>query len=206
MFTATTTDINRGIIKSCGCMKSELLSKAHLQDLTGKTFGELYVIRRNKEAQVNGHKTTTMYDCQCSCGNIITVERSKLISRGQKSCGCKNSIGELNINKLLTDNNINYISQYTNQSLKTQNNGFLRFDFAILDKENNVIRLIEFDGPQHTKTVEYFNKTDLLKEVQARDELKNNYAKNNSIPLVRIPYYKRDIIKIEELLGDQFLI
>lgn len=50
------------------------------------------------------------------------------------------------------------------------------------------------------------HKTDLLKEVQARDELKNNYAKNNSIPLVRIPYYKRDTIKIEELLGDQFLI
>lgn len=202
IFTATTTDINKQKVKSCGCMKSKLLSEAHLQDLTGKTFGELYVLKRNKEAQKGGHKKQTMYDCQCSCGNIITVERGKLVSRGQSSCGCKNSIGELHINKLLSQNKINYISQYTNSNLISPNNGYLRFDFAILNDENKIIRLIEFDGPQHYTNINYFNNND----ISFRDNLKNNYAKEHQIPLVRIPYYKRDCLKLEDLLGDKFLI
>lgn len=203
IFTATTTEINKGTRKSCGCMKSQLLSEAHLQDLTGQTFGELYVLRRNKEAQVGGHKTSTMYDCECSCGNIITVERSKLVSRGQSSCGCKQSIGELHINKILTTNNIIYQSQYTTSELRTEKGGNLRFDFAILDSEGKVIRLIEFDGPQHQENDIFFGKGN---EIVKRDNVKNQYAKEKSIPLVRIPYYKRDTLTLKDLLGDQFLI
>ena len=202
IFTATTTEINKGTRKSCGCMKSQLLSQAHLQDLTGQIFGELTVLRRNKEAQVEGHKTTTMYDCQCSCGNIITVERGKLVSRGQSSCGCKQSIGELHIHKILKNNNINYKSQYTCSELKTDKNGFYKFDFAILDEQNQIIRLIEFDGPQHEKESNFFND----KELQHRDNFKNAFAKNKNIPLVRIPYYKRDCLTIEDLMGNKFLI
>ena len=55
------------------------------------------------------------------------------MSRGQQSCGCKNSIGELHINSILNSNNIKYKSQYTNKELLTENKGYLRFDFAILD-------------------------------------------------------------------------
>lgn len=46
-FVATTTDINKQKQKSCGCMKSKLTSKAHLQDITGETFGELTVLHRD---------------------------------------------------------------------------------------------------------------------------------------------------------------
>lgn len=206
IFTATTTNINKQRAKSCGCMKSQLLSQAHLQDLTGKTFGELYVLRRNKEKQIARNRTNTMYDCLCSCGNIITVERGKLISRGQSSCGCKNSIGELHINILLSQNKINYVSQYTNSDLISPNNGYLRFDFAILNDSNEVIRLIEFDGPQHNTNINYFKNNQIDLTLQARDNLKNNYAKEHQIPLIRIPYYKRDCLKLEDLLGNQFLI
>ena len=38
------------------------------------------------------------------------------------------------------------------------------------------------------------------------DNIKNEWCLKNNIRLIRIPYYKRDTIKIEELLGDQFLI
>jgi hypothetical protein len=87
----------------------------------------------------------TYWKCQCSCGNIISIHRSHLVDRGQSSCGCKNSIGELNINKILSDNNITYKSQYTNFDLRTDKNGYLRYDFAIMENDK-VIRLIEFDG------------------------------------------------------------
>ena len=46
-FVATTSDINKQKIKSCGCMKSYLSSKAHLQDITGQSFGDLTVIERD---------------------------------------------------------------------------------------------------------------------------------------------------------------
>lgn len=51
------------------------------------------------------------------------------------SCGCKQSIGELNINNILSKNNIKYKTQYTTKNLKTENNGYLRFDFAILNED-----------------------------------------------------------------------
>lgn len=202
IFIDTTTNIKKGFRKSCGCMASTLSGQAHLQDITGEMFGELYVIERDYNYPQKGKKPRTMWKCKCSCGNIISVDRNHLVNRGQSSCGCKNSIGELNINKLLTNNNINYKSQYTNNDLRTDKNGYLRYDFAILEN-NKVIRLIEFDGPQHYHQDNYFND---LENMKYRDNLKNNYAKKNNIPLVRIPYYKRDCITLEDLMGDRFLI
>lgn len=202
IFTATTTEINKGTRHSCGCMRKKLIGEAHLQDITGQVFGELKVIERDLERPQHGEKPRTYWKCQCSCGNIISVDRTHLVCRGQSSCGCKNSIGELHINKILSDNNIQYKSQYTNSDLETDKGGYLRFDFAIIENDK-VIRLIEFDGPQHKNIGYYFtNDTDIIN----RDNIKNEYAKKNCIPLVRIPYYKRDSITIEDLMGDQFII
>lgn len=203
IFTGTTTDINKGKIKSCGCMKSVLLSQAHFQDITGETYGDLLVIERDFNHPQNGKKPRTYWKCQCSCGNMVSVERTHLVNRGQSSCGCKQSIGELNIGKILQENNIKYQSQYTNSDLKTDKNGYLKYDFAILNN-NEVIRLIEFDGPQHIQKENFFGSS--LEIIQKRDNIKNNYAKSKSIPLVRIPYYKRDNLVLEDLMGDRFLV
>lgn len=202
IFTTTTTNINKQKVKSCGCMNKILISQAHFQDITGQVFGELIAIERDYNYPNEAKKPRTLWKCQCSCGNIISIDRTHLVNRGQSSCGCKNSIGELNINKILNNNNIAYKSQYTNTDLKTNNNGYLRFDFAILDKQQNVIRLIEFDGIQHFENVDFFQN----KNIKYRDTLKNQYAKDNNIPLVRIPYYKRDCLTLEDIMGDQFLI
>ena len=203
-FIDTTTNINKGKRKSCGCMTAQLSSQAHLQDLTGQQFGELTVLKRNFDHPQNGKKPRTYWWCLCSCGNIKSIERTHLIGRNQSSCGCKNSIGELNINKLLSSANIKYISQYTNIELKTENNGFLKFDFAIIDDNNNVKRLIEFDGIQHYEKIDNFFSP--LEIIQKRDKIKNLYAKKHKIPLVRIPYYKRDCLELEDLLGERFLV
>lgn len=203
IFVATTSEINKQKIKSCGCMSSYLTGKAHFQDLVGEIFGELEVLERDYNYPQHGKKPRTMWKCKCSCGNIISVSRSHLIGRNQSSCGCKNSIGELNINKILTENNIIYKSQYTNNDLRTNKNGYLKYDFAIFDNDK-VIRLIEFDGPQHFQQTNFFKEE--LEKIQERDNIKNSYAKNNNIPLVRIPYSKRDNLTLEDLLGDRFLI
>ena len=203
IFTTTTTNINREKTKSCGCLRAQFIGEAHLQDLTGQRFGELIVLGRNKEEQIKRNRSNTMYNCQCSCGNIIIVERGKLISRGQQSCGCKQSIGELHIHYLLNENHILYKSQYTNSALVSKSGGHLKFDFAILDENQNIIRLIEFDGNQHKNPNDFFYDTDNLQE---NDEIKNLYAKTHNIPLVRLPYNKRDNMTLEDLFGDKFLI
>ena len=201
-FVATTTEINKQTRKSCGCMKSILASKAHLQDLTGAIFGDLEVIERDFDHPQNGQKMRTYWRCKCKCGNLVSIERTHLVNRAKVSCGCQQSIGEYNIIQLLNNANIKYKSQYTNNLLQTENSGYLRFDFAILNDADEVIRLIEFDGPQHETVDNYFDD----KEIFTRYQIKNNYAKNNNIPLIRIPYYKRDTLTLEDIMGSRFLL
>ena len=112
-------------------------------ELTGQRFGKLTVIQENP---IRMNKKVR-WDCVCDCGNIITVESGNLKSGATCSCGClKESIGELNIEEILKENNINYIRQYKINI----NDRRYYFDFAILNEETKVIRLIEFDGIQHT--------------------------------------------------------
>lgn len=42
--------------------------------------------------------------------------------------------------------------------------------------------------------------------IKRRDNEKNEYALSHNIPLVRIPYWERDNITLDMLLGDQYLI
>ena len=75
-----------------------------------------------------------------------------------------------------------------------------RFDFYL--PEYN--RLIEYDGIQHYKERNFFK--DTLEEIQNRDIIKNNFALNNNIDLIRIPYWKQNSITINTILGNKYLV
>ena len=79
-----------------------------------------------------------------------------------------------------------------------------RYDFALYNIENpsKIIRLIEFDGQQHSKTS---TSSWANPNVWKRDEEKNLYAIENNIPLIRIPWYKKTITE-DELFGEKFLV
>ena len=72
----------------------------------------------------------------------------------------------------------------------------LRFDFY-LNKYNT---LIEFDGQQHFRPVDFFNGEEGFRLTQLRDNIKNEYCKNNNIPLLRISY--KEINNIENILNN----
>ena len=57
---------------------------------------------------------------------------------------------------------------------------------------------IEFDGVQHFKIVEKWGGVDGLKERQEKDNIKNEYCKNNNIHLLRIKYNENINIKLFE--------
>ena len=118
----------------------------------------------------------------------------------------KQSKGERNIEQVLKKHHIRYQKEYTFKGLVSSKGAPLRYDFAILDENFKVTRLIEFDGTQHVAPTEYFGGYKAFQKTREHDWLKNRYAKGHRIPLVRIPYSERDNITLEMLLGDKYLI
>lgn len=91
---------------------------------------------------------------------------------------------------------INFESQKKfNDCRNPKTNRKLKFDFFI-EKYN---LLIEFDGKQHYTSVAYMNTED----IQYRDRIKDEYAKDNNIKLLRIIY--NDINRINEILENEFV-
>ena len=83
-----------------------------------------------------------------------------------------------------------------------------RFDFAIYEN-NKIIRFIEFDGEQHyLENVKNsgWNTYEKYEYTLQSDLQKNQIAKDMNIPLVRIPYWERDNISLEILMGDKYII
>ena len=58
---------------------------------------------------------------------------------------------------------------------------------------NQVVGLIEYDGLQHFKPIDYFGGQEKFEYLQKCDEIKNNYAKEHNIPFIRIPYNAHSI-------------
>lgn len=55
----------------------------HADDLTGRRFGKLKVLRRG--SNVNGG---TAWACLCECGNTRTIRSCSLVKGATMSCGC----------------------------------------------------------------------------------------------------------------------
>ena len=73
------------------------------------------------------------------------------------------------------------------------------------NNSEKVVRLIEFDGKQHEKPYDFFGGEEKFLKVQKNDTLKNQYALDHNIPLVRIPYKKRDSMTLDDLLGSEYV-
>ena len=192
-----------GITRSCGCIKGNRTNNHSSNggrkpiDLTNQRSGKLIAIEPTTERR-NG---SVVWKCLCDCGNIAYVTAHSINNKCVQSCGCIKSIGESNITTILQENNINFIKEY---NIKIDNNN-RRFDFAIVE-DNKVIRLIEFDGPQHDKdnVSGYFKSS--YDDLHQRDLEKNNWAKKQNIPLVRIPYSLRDNITMNIIFGEEYLV
>lgn len=180
-----------GHTKSCGCLKKEVAGQNWVGDSyhgnagkafideTGNTYGKLTVLSRGENTPFGQAK----WKCLCECGTITVVSGNQLRTGGTRSCGCTKSFGELTITKLLNKNNITYKKEYTFNDLKDK--GSLRFDFAILDKQNKLLGLIEFHGSQHYLNIPigYYTQ-EKLDTIKKHDIIKEQYCNENKIPLL----------------------
>ena len=82
---ATRQQLVSGNAASCGCVPRQRASRRQAEDLTGKRFGELTVLRRGD----NDGQGRVRWLCRCSCGNELLVQAVQLKSGKTRSCGCK---------------------------------------------------------------------------------------------------------------------
>lgn len=118
-----------------------------------------------------------------------------------KYCNSKRkSRGEFKICTLLTDKHIYFTDQYKTKDCRKIN--VLPFDFALFNDEGKteVKCLIEYDGRHHYKESSRFGGISHLADVKTNDSIKNQYCLDNSIPLIRIPYW--EFKNIEPILTD----
>lgn len=73
---------------SCGCLQKEKTSITHLIDETGKRYGKLTVIKRGENKYSPSGSPSTMWECQCDCGNKVLVNGDSLRRGLTNSCGC----------------------------------------------------------------------------------------------------------------------
>lgn len=167
----------------------------------GQRFGHLVVLSYDNNHFGDGNHKKAYYWCQCDCGNIVSVSLRHLLGKYSHSrtisCGCsQESSGELKIRQILNENNINFQTQYIIPELSN----YMKFDFAILNTDNNLMALIEYDGEQHFNSVEKWGGEEKLKIQQERDARKNKYCQEHGIPLLRIPYTDFNKITIDYIL------
>lgn len=190
--------LRRGNTLSCGCLIAEKITKYNksekLIDLKGQKFGKLTVLYR-----VENIGNQPAWICKCECGTIThPIIGSNLRKGTTSSCGCLVSRGEAKIRELLNENNIKFDTQVTFKDCVSEVGAQLKFDFGIYDEQNKLQYLIEYQGIQHYCEVEWTH--DSLEKRQQRDQIKINYCKSKSIPLIIIPYTKFKNLNIKDLI------
>lgn len=68
---------------SCGCAKKSPRKRIKVEEIIGKTFHELTVIKK-----AGKDKQGTLLLCQCSCGNTTLLHTRDIVSGNTRSCGC----------------------------------------------------------------------------------------------------------------------
>lgn len=81
----TSYNLRYNKVQSCGCQRNSAISKKLFKDLTGQTFGKLFVLDKTDQRQAGA----VVWKCQCECGNISYVPTGNLKSGHTTSCGCK---------------------------------------------------------------------------------------------------------------------
>lgn len=187
-------DLLSGDTKTCGCGIG-LVGSNYINEI-GNKYGKLTVIEesgRDTDGRV-------LWKCKCDCGNEKIVLGKSLRAGLVKSCGCIHSLGEQKINSILTELNINFISQKAFADLKSDLGKPLFFDFYLPDY--NI--LIEYQGEQHySYNNRGWNTKEHFESIQRRDRLKRQYCIDHNIVLIEISYIdynKIDINYIQKIL------
>lgn len=72
-------------VRSCGCLRSELVSQRSSKDITNQQFDKLVAIHPTKR---RSNSRSVIWLCKCECGATTFVSEVDLQSGNTTSCGC----------------------------------------------------------------------------------------------------------------------
>lgn len=129
------------------------------------------------------------------CGEIYTVLPYNFITSGNR-CSCQSeSRGQKAIREILQSKGFNFAEEVCFDKCRYKST--LPFDFVVYKEDNKTIDfIVEVDGEFHRQSIMGSD----LEGVQLRDSIKDNYCKENEIPLLRIEYSNGDTSQFESLL------
>lgn len=198
--TVIKSDVISGHTRSCGCLHKESVLRANEKDFAGYK-AESGVSFLNK-AYRNDHGTW-IWACICPvCGSVFNALPAKILSGHTSSCGCARvSSGELKVENALRNASLEYKKQVRFDECRDKYS--LPFDFAVYD--GNALRgLIEYDGEQHYRPVDFFGGIEAYNNRVRHDKIKDAFCHDRGIPLLRINY--SDTIKtIQQKLQTLFI-
>lgn len=176
-----------GATRNCGCGRTS--------DVTGEKHGWL-VVQRSFGTDEKGNQ---QLECRCRCGNLKIVALDDLRCGNVKSCGCMTSEANAKIAAWLVERGFIFKTEYTDPRCRDQR--MLPFDVAVW-VENN-LHLIEFQGWHHYHEMPKRGGVERLEITQRHDQIKANFCRVSSIPLLAIHYRQGDVMfdLIREFLG-----
>ncbi len=137
------------------------------------------------------------------CGTIWEATPDNLM-RGHRCPKCTISRGEDRNEAWLVKNGVKHQSQYSDKRCRDER--ALRFDFAILDENDKLSLLIEYDGAKHFRPTRFSNAMENalcesnLRDTQRKDRIKQDFCNTQGIKLLRINH--KQFEKIEDILGE----
>lgn len=184
------------LIAGRGCPICGIQKIKDIKTKTHQTFlNEMQKISPNIKilSKYKGNKEKVK--CQCKLDNHIWYATPDNLLHGYGCPKCSCSIGEYKISEYLISNNIYFIQYKTFDNLIGVGNRKLSYDFYLPDYN----LLIEFQGKQHEKPIDYFGGKEKFKIQQEHDKRKRDYAELHNIKLLEIWYYEID--NVDEILS-----
>lgn len=145
----------------------------------------------------DGADVPILHHCM-DCGNDFYSRPANVLSYGCGKCA-RPYQGEEHIKNFLVLNNIGFIQPYRFSGLRGRRNP-LSYDFYLPTYNC----LIEFQGEQHERPIEYFGGQKHFEIQQEHDRRKREYAKEHGYKLIEIWYY--DFDRIEKILAKELNI
>jgi len=183
-------------LRGSGCNICANNQKSNTEEFINKVK-KIHCVKYNYDL-VEYVNNLTKVKIKCNTCNNIFEQKPANHLKWEGCPKCNESKGENRVAKYLTKNNISFTPQRTFNTLRDKN--LLFPDFYLEDLN----LLIEYDGEGHYKVINRSKdpKKNLenFHDCQRRDKIKNEWAKANNIPLLRIPYW--DFDRIEELVGE----
>lgn len=200
--------LKTGMSQSCGCLQKERVSDAMTDDLTGKRFCNLTVIKRDG-SHIGKYNAYAKWLCKCDCGNEISVLGMSLKNGDTTSCGCKKeSKYEMYVQQYLESCEYvlkkDFWREKTFKNLVGISGQRLRYDFYIRLRTGEKL-FIECQGEQHYRPFEWYGGVEYFNKLKEHDHRKKEYAENHDMRLIEVPYKLVSYEEIEKFLKENFV-